>query len=443
MTQMPNIVLIHGHDLGRFLPCYGKLDVLSPHLDALAGESVVFDRAFATAPLCTPARSSLFTGLSPHENGLMGLAHSGWRYRQSVRTLPELLHPLGYDTALVGLQHEHPDPVVLGFGEVHGMGFLPRALPVAQEAETWLHDRRPGAKPFFLSVGMWEAHRPWSREDYEFADPGLVDVPEFLPDTPETREDLAGFYGAIRQLDHAVGRVVTAVDEAGHGDDTLIVFTTDHGAAFPRAKGTLYDPGVGVALIARPPRSWHASPGRCDALVSHLDLVPTFVDLANGTPEAALRGVSIAPWLRTDAASPGGGRSVFFEKTFHDGYDPVRAIRTDRYKLIRNFEAGPRLKLSKDLEESLTRRSMGDSHLAPRDSVELYDLDDDPHELSNVAEDPRYVEVRASLESALAEWMRETKDPVVDNRIVAPRPPSRSIDAQPDLSDELLPSSLG
>jgi arylsulfatase A-like enzyme len=441
MTQTsPNIVLIHGHDLGRFLPCHGKRDVESPHLNALADESIVFDQAFATAPLCTPARSSLFTGLSPHENGLMGLAHSGWRYRESVRTLPELLHPLGYDTALVGLQHEHPDPVVLGFGEVHGMGFLPRALPVAQEAETWLHDRRPGRKPFFLSVGVWEAHRPWPREDYDFADPRSIDVPAFLPDTPETREDLAGFYGAIRQLDRAVGRVVAAVDAAGHADDTMVIFTTDHGAAFPRAKGTLYDPGVGVSMIVRPPRCWNTDPGRSTALVSHLDLVPTALELAGGTPDPALRGKSLVPHLRADVDP--ADRSLFLEKTFHDGYDPMRAVRRDRYKLIRNFEPGPRLKLSKDLEESLTRQAMGDEHLEPRSPVELYDLEHDPHELHNVADDPRYSHVRATLERELERWMRDTRDPVIDDRVAEPALPSRLTDAQPDLAPERQPSAL-
>lgn len=117
------------------------------------------------------------------------------------------------------------------------MGFLPRALPVAAETEAWLAARGPAARPFFLTVGMWEVHRPWPPEDYEHADPSAVHVPGYLPDNEHTRRDVAAFYGAIRQLDEAVGRVLSAVDRHCDPDRTMVIFTTDHGAAFPGAKG--------------------------------------------------------------------------------------------------------------------------------------------------------------------------------------------------------------
>lgn len=429
LDRPPNVVIVHCHDLGRFLSCYDAPPAPSPHLQAFADDAVVFDNAFSTAPLCTPARSSLFTGQSPHVNGLMGLVHSGWRYRRSVRTMPELLGPMGYDTALVGLQHEHHNPSVLGFGEVHGMGFLPRALPVAAEAEAWLSRRGGQAKPFLLTVGMWEVHRPWPAEDYLACDPETVAVPSFLPDNEFTRRDLAAFYGSIRQMDQAFGQVLRAVDRHCDPAHTMVLFTTDHGAAFPRAKGTLYDPGVGVALIVRPPGSMGITPGRRDALVSHLDVLPALLELAGGAAPH-LEGRSLLPVLQ--GAAP-GDRMLFLEKTFHDVYDPMRAVRTERYKYIRNFTGGPALLLSKDLEESETRRGMDDSHLSPRPKAELYDLRDDPGERRNLVAEIAHAATLSTLDGALTGWMRDTRDPLLDGAVAEPVPVTRLLEASPDL----------
>lgn len=145
----PNVALIHCHDLGDWLSCYGHASVPTPNLQAFADSALVFDNAFATSPLCTPARSSLFTGRSPHANGLMGLSHAGWHYNPDIVTLPETLGAAGYRTALLGLQHEDLDARVLGYEEVHGLGFIPRALEVAKMTENWL-DHRPDNRPFSL-----------------------------------------------------------------------------------------------------------------------------------------------------------------------------------------------------------------------------------------------------------------------------------------------------
>lgn len=423
-ARRPNIVLIHGHDLGAWLPMYGMPSVPSPHLQELAGQGVVFASAFSAAPLCTPARGSLFTGMLPHQNGLIGLTHDGFAYRGGVRTLPEHLREHGYRSALVGLQHEDLDPRVLGFDEVHGLGFLPRALEVAQRTEWWLEREPTSDVPFFLSVGMWEAHRPWPVEDYEPADPDVVDVPPYLPDNADTRRDIAQFHGAIRQLDEAVGRVLDAVDRSPFADDTLVVFTTDHGAAFPRAKSTLYDSGVQVAFIVRPPRSWDVPPGRRDELVSHLDLVPTLVELAGGQAGPELQGRSFLGLLRGETSGD-GDRELVLEKTYHDRYDPIRALRTREAKYIRNFAPGPQVPLALDLQESDTMRGMPEDLLPDKPAEELYLLDEDPWELRNVADDPRTAELRRAMSERLLARMAETRDPVLDGPVAHPPAPSR------------------
>lgn len=439
-TDHINVVLVHCHDLGRWLSIYGLESVPSPNLAHLAESSVVFDQAFSTAPLCTPARSSLFTGCSPHANGLMGLAHGGWRYRQSVVTLPEMMAQAGYDTALVGLQHEHPDSNVLGFDEVRGNGFLPRAWPVVEEAATWLADRPIGGRPFFLTVGVWEVHRPWRREDYDFARPEDVEVPPYLPDNPDTREDLASFYGSIRQLDEAVGFLLGRVDAHSDPASTMILMTTDHGAALPRAKSTLYDSGVGVTFVVRPPTSWNVLPGRRASQVSHLDIAPTLLDIAGVEAGPELEGRSLLPYL-LDGDPIEDDRRLYLEKTYHDSYDPQRAVRTARWKYVRNWAEGPKLTLALDLERSATRRGMGDAHLAPRPAAELYDLMADPAELVNIIDHPGSAEVAAALDADLQNWMQRTHDPLLSGDVPPPPPPKRQGEAAPDLIEQATAAS--
>lgn len=421
----PNIVLIHCHDLGDWLSTYGYRGVPDPNLNEFAGQSLIFDKAFATAPLCTPARSSLFTGLMPHENGLMGLTHQGWRYASGVRTLPELLRPFGYRSTLIGLQHEDFDARVLGFDEVLGLGFLPRALEVARLVQRWYGSKGPGNGPYFATIGMWEVHRPWPPEDYMSANPAAVDVPPYLPDNPHTRADIAGFHGAIGQMDEAFGMILSALNADPDAGNTLVIFTTDHGAAFPRAKGTLYDSGVKVALLLRPPPQWKVRPARIKALASHLDIAPTLIELAGGLPGKELSGRSLAAVVHGVGTQIDESRELYFEKTYHDGYDPLRAIRTADAKYIRNYRAGPMLPLAADLENSETRAGMGDAHLRPRPLEELYLLQSDPWELNNVAESTEYGELKARLANRLDQYLARSSDPLLAGDVPEPPAPHR------------------
>ncbi|RMB57223.1 sulfatase family protein [Tessaracoccus antarcticus] len=413
----PNIVLIHGHDIGRWLSCYGLPNIPTPNLDKFSRKSVVFESAFATAPLCTPSRGSMLTGRLPHANGLNGLAHDSWLYFDDVRTLPEYLREMGYHTALIGLQHEHPDPLVLGYDHVGGLGFLPRTEPVVDAAIEWLSSR-DGDGPYFCNVGVWEAHRPWPATDYAPVDPASVHVPAYLPDNEYTRADISAMYGSLSQFDDGIGRLLETID-----DETLVVITTDHGVPFPRAKSTLYDSGVGVALIIRPPASWDIKPRREDSVVSHLDFVPTLVEIAGGQPDDEWDGQSLLSLLRD--GSMAGDRELVLEKTYHDIYDPIRAIRTGNRKYIRNFIAGPKLPLAKDLEDSQTRQGMGDAHLEPRPEEELYDLSNDPDELTNLVGESEWSGEVERFRSTLLNRMRESGDELLDNPIEAMPTPSR------------------
>jgi hypothetical protein len=284
-----NVLLVHWHDLGRYLGVYGHADVASPRLDQLAAEGILFTSAHATAPLCSPSRGSLFTGRYPQSNGLVGLAHHGWEYRSDVRTLPQILSENGWYSVLFGMQHETSYPSRLGFDEFDVSNSY--CEYVVEGAQQWLRDHDT-SRPFLLTAGFFETHRPYPRERYEPADAAAVEPPDYLPDTVEVRQDLAEFYGSITTADAAVGRILDTLADTGLDANTWVVFLTDHGAAFPRAKSTLYEAGTGIAMIIRPPTGMAAAPVVYDDLFSGVDLVPTLLELL-GVPEPVdVEGIS-------------------------------------------------------------------------------------------------------------------------------------------------------
>ncbi|HZC26250.1 MAG TPA: sulfatase-like hydrolase/transferase, partial [Actinopolymorphaceae bacterium] len=310
----------------------------------------------------------------------------------------------------------------LGYDEVHEarepVSGWQRADTVVDEASAWLSSPDRVHEPFLAVVGFFEVHRPYPEDFYPPDQPADVWVPPYLPDNPQTRADLAAFQGSIRVADRAVGRLVDTLRGQGLLDRTWIVFTTDHGVAFPGAKSTLYDPGIHISLLMRPPDGTSFRREATDRLAAHVDVLPTMFELAGGTPPPEIQGISHADWLR---GGDGAGRSeVFAEKTYHDGYDPMRCIRTSRWKYIRNFVPGPRLLLPRDIEASATRAGMGDGHLEPRVDVELYDLAADPWERTNLAGRPEVTDTEAALADRLETWQRETGDPLLAGPVPAP-----------------------
>lgn len=377
-----NLLIVHWHDLGRYLGAYGHADVSSPRLDQLAAEGILFTRAHATAPLCSPSRGSLFTGRYPQSNGLVGLAHHGWEYRAGVRTLPHLLSEAGWYTALFGMQHETSFPARLGFDEYDVSNSY--CEYVVERATRWLWEDAP-PEPFLLTTGFFETHRPYPRDRYEPADPDTVTLPDYLPDLPDVRQDVAEFYGSISVADTAVGQLLDTLAATGLDRSTWVVFMTDHGPALPRAKSTLYDAGTGIAMIVRPPTR-HQAPGRVyDDLFSGVDLVPTILGLLGLPVPDDVEGLSHAPnLLESISHSPPVRTEVYTTKTYHDSFDPIRAIRTKEFSYIENYANRSMLDLPLDIEESASGQAVAPLSSGPRPHRELYDLRVDPTEQNNL-----------------------------------------------------------
>ena len=412
IDRPPNILYIHSHDTGRHVQPYGYW-VRTPHLQMLAEQGVLFRKAFCASPTCSGSRASLLTGQFCHNNGMLGLAHRGWKLNDYGEHLIHPLREAGYRSILIGEQHISKDPGVIGYDEVVPVDNN-HATQVAPAANAMLRDT---SEPFFMSVGFFETHRefelPASVRDSLYAQP----APN-LPDLEATREDVAAFKASARSLDEGIGSVLNELHRAGLEDNTLIVCTTDHGLAFPRQKATLYDRGTGVLTIVRGPGGFTG--GKVfDAMVSHLDIYPTLCELAGvPTPDYAY-GKSILPLISGEVDRLHD--EVFTEMTFHAAYEPQRAVRTERWKYIRRFHdyQHPVLANCDDsaTKDLLVAAGWGDQ-IVPEER--LYDLLLDPNENANLAYDESHASVREDLAARVGAWMEATDDPLLDGPVEPP-----------------------
>ncbi|NLG52262.1 MAG: sulfatase [Chloroflexi bacterium] len=409
----PNILYLHSHDTGRYIQPYGHA-VPTPHLQRLAEQGVLFRQAFCAAPTCSPSRAALLTGQCAHSSGMIGLAHRGFRLHDYRQHLVHTLRSAGYRSTLIGVQHVAPDPAMIGYDEV-----IPAhpAERTASNAVEFLR-RASAAQPFFLSVGFTNTHRPFPTPAPE-DDPRYTMPPAPLPDTPETRTDMAAFHTSARMLDRDMGAVLDALEENGLAENTLVICTTDHGIAFPGMKCNLTDHGIGVMLIMRGPGGFTG--GRvCDALVSQVDIFPTLCDLLGIAPPAWLQGRSFLPVIRGEAAQMRD--ELYAEVTYHAAYEPQRAVRTQRWKYIRRFgdTATPVLPNCDDSPSKDVWLAHG-WRTRPVPAEQLYDLAFDPQETCNLADNPAHVTTLEDMRARLLAWMRATDDPLLSGPVPAPR----------------------
>jgi len=412
--KRPNILYLHSHDTGRYIQPYGHA-VPTPNLQRLAEEGVLFRQCFCAGPTCSPSRAALVTGMAPHSCGMIGLAHRGFSMNDYGKHIVHTLRKAGYRSTLLGMQHVASDPAVIGYDEVWRDSADARA--VGPKAAEWL--RASPAQPFFLSVGFAQTHR-------KFPDPGPDDDPRWcrppapLPDTPQTRADMAAFRACARALDEGMGQVLQALDEAGLAGQTLVICTTDHGVAFPSMKCHLTDHGTGVMLIIRGPGGFTG--GKVvDGMVSHIDLFPTICELLEIDPPDWLQGASVLPLVRGEAEEIHD--EVFSEVTYHAAYEPQRAVRTRRWKYIRRFGDRAGKVILPNTDDSPSKKLWLEAGWAQRPvpAEQLYDLVFDPNETGNLAGDPRCAEVLADMRRRLEDWMRRTGDPLLAGPVPAPK----------------------
>ncbi len=423
-TNQPNIVVVICHDLGRYVGCYGVTGVRSSNIDAFAASSLRFENSFCAAPQCSPSRAALWTGRYPHSNGVVGLAHSGFQndLNPDERHLAQILSANGYETHLFGVQHEASSPERCGYTHTHPRG---TCAQVATAFCDFLTQRKllnaplssRGAQtvgPFFAQIGLFEPHRPFLH-DVQGLDANAIAIPPYLPDIPEVRADFVDFEASIASIDQAFGRMLETLEAVGLAEHTLVVFTADHGIPFPRAKMSLYDPGIEVPLLMRIP----GVPGGANysEMISNVDFVPTILDMLRIDIPENVQGRSFWSLISGDEYTP--RECVFAEKTYHTYYDPMRAIRTNRWKLVANFEFAPAQETPPDYANNAKgypeiSRAMAVPYTEQyHPAFELFDLAHDPWEQNNLAEDPDHAEIRDDLARQLRDWMTKTEDPLL------------------------------
>ena len=415
MTHMPNIVYIHSHDTGRYVQPYGYA-VQTPRIQQLAEQGVLFREAFSAAPTCSPSRAALLTGETPHQAGMLGLAHRGFRLHHPERHLAHFLRDRGYETVLTGMQHlEEGDQGNVGY--THDL--RPDRLNVADVAPVAVdvirsHDADDG--PLFLDAGFEETHRPFL-DPHD--DPRWLRPPAPIPDSPQTREDMAGYLASAAEYDRGVGMVLDALEARGIREDTIVICTTDHGLAFPGMKGTLTDHGVGVYLIISAPRNGFGGGRVIDAMVSHMDVFPTLCEILSLEPPAWLRGASLVPLVTGDVERIHD--ELFGEVTFHATYEPMRSVRTPRWRYIRRF-GGEQHPVLANVDEGLSRDMWlaynWEDHVVEEEA--LYDVVFDPMQRHNLAGAPAYRDTLAELRDRISAWMRATDDPLLDGDVPLP-----------------------
>jgi arylsulfatase A-like enzyme len=412
----PNFVMLLSDDHGYLDSTpYGATDVRTPHMKRMAADGMRFTSCFVASPACAPSRSAMLTGLMPARNG----AEANHMYKKDgVDSLPDRLRALGYQTAAFGkVAHNLKDAARHGFDHVDDS-------PSPDAVAAFLA-RRDRTRPLALFVGTRQPHVPWMEN--QGYDPSALKLPPDHVDTPETRAWRARYYSDVTDADTWLGALYDLTRRELGDDNTLFLYTSDHGAQWPFGKWNLYDAGIRSPLLVVWPG--HVAPGsNSDAMVSWIDLLPTLIDLAGGEPPPPPRldGRSFAPVLRGQTSEH---RDLIFSTHSGDGrmnVYPIRSVRDRSWKYVRNLhpefqhathinraQAGDGLAYWRSWEE----KARTDPHAASlvrrykqRPREELYNLENDPHELRNLADDPEQDARLARMRALLDTWMREQGD---------------------------------
>ncbi|CAM4109118.1 sulfatase [Zobellia nedashkovskayae] len=439
-NNSPNIILFVSDDHGTdAIGAYGNKVIKTPHLDQLAAEGVRFNNAYCTSASCAASRSVILTGLYGHATGSYGHVHDYHHFSSydNIKSLPVLLENSGYETARIGKYHVAPESVY-HFQKV--LEADPRnTVEMAEQCKEVLNSD----KPFFLYFCTDDPHRgapfesdPWNlpnsfgnkKEGYEGVetityDPKDVVVPSFLPDSQESREEIAQYYQSVSRIDQGFGKLMKMLKETGKDKNTIVIYISDNGMAFPGAKTTVYEPGIKLPCIIKDPLANLKVGSVNNALVSWTDLTPTILDMADVTYDSnEFHGKSFKKIMGEE--NPEGWNEVYASHTFHEitMYYPMRVVRNKNYKLIRNIAWRQEYPFASDLwaastwqevyrsdKEFFGKRKVKDYLFRPE--FELFDLSNDPEESQNLANDKNYAEVLEALKNKMKAFQLKTKDP--------------------------------
>lgn len=432
----PNILLIVSEDHGQHLSCYGDTIVSTPNLDQIADDGFLFTNAYVSESVCSPSRSTILTGLYPHQSGHLGLTTHGFHYVGEIKTIYAMLKKAGYRTGMIGKLHIQPDSIFpIDFHPIKDPNYQKKGLErYARYAGEFM---QASDEPFFLMVNYPDTHWPFQdvvegRPSKTVSPAEVVPFPYIGFDNERIRRYTASIYNCMLRLDECIGELTGTLKQSGKRENTLVIYLSDHGDEMARGKFDIYEASNKVPFLV----SW---PGRIkkgvksNALVSSIDIVPTILDVAGLPVPRRASGKSLMPLFEEPSES--FRNYLFTEKNCDQKgmYFPRRAVRDSKYKLIYSLLDGREnevaLQYTRNSDKPRTDPVAGSPTLdelknAPAQiqkvyqdwinppKVQLYDLENDPWEFHDLSSDPEYAEVKQRLLNELFKWQKETGDPL-------------------------------
>lgn len=412
-AKQPNLLFIIADDCThRDIGCYGG-QALTPNIDQLSREGMRFTQCFQAAPMCSPTRHNIYTGLYPVKSG----AYPNHTFvKDGTRSVVHYLKPHGYRVALSGKTHISPK-------EVFPFEYSGGKNPDLKAVEKLFEESKKTATPFCLFACSNEPHTPYTMGDPAKYDAATLKLPANFVDTPETRAEYVKYLAEISYYDWQVGECLRLLEKHGHADNTLVVVVSEQGSSFPFAKWTCYDSGLQSAMIARWPGKIAAGT-TSHALVEYVDVLPTFLNTAGLDRPEVLDGRSFLPVLTGNATKH---KDFVFglmtTRGINNGSDHfgIRSVRSDKYKYIVNLTPDVTFKNACVKLPSFVswkkKADAGDAAAAEvvrryehRPAEELYDVTQDELEWKNLADDPKLAEAKAELKNQLAMWMTAQGD---------------------------------
>ena len=438
-SSKPNIILFVADDHGLdAIGAYGNPVIKTPNLDQLASEGVKFTNAYCTSASCAASRSVILSGKFGHATGSYGHVHDYHHFStyDFETSLPVIMEEAGYETARIGKYHVAPEKVY-HFNTV--LEADPRNTVEMAEA---CADVLKSDKPFFLYFCTDDPHRghPFEPEQWDIPnsfgnkkngykdvetvayDPKDVLVPSFLPDTKQTREEIAQYYQSVSRIDQGFGKLMKMLKETGKDKNTIVIYISDNGMAFPGAKTTVHEPGIKLPCIVKDPTK-NIINATNEAMVSWVDLAPTILDMAKiDFKKEQFHGTSFNSII--DKSEVDGWDEIYASHTFHEitMYYPMRVVRSKNYKLIWNIAYPLEYPFASDLWASSTWQSIYKNdieYFGPktvknflfRPEFELYDLSKDADELNNLATKKEFETVLETMKTKMKNFQTKTKDP--------------------------------
>ncbi|MCL5269741.1 MAG: sulfatase [bacterium] len=440
-ASRPNILLLVADDMNWDAPaCFGGTTPgITPNIDRLAAGGLRFEHAHVTIAVCQPSRSVLMTGRYPHRNGAEGFGPID----TDVTTLQERLAAAGYLNGILGkvvhLAPREKFPWAMAY-DMKDLGQGRDPSLYSKYAVEFFRRAAAEKRPFFLMANSHDPHRPFHGSQDDFPNvpvpsrvyrPDEVDVPGFLPALDDVRNEVAQYYSSVRRCDDTVGAVLRTLAEAGREDDTLVMFLSDNGMAFPFSKTNCYLNSTRTPWIVRWPG--RVAPGTVDRshFISGIDFMPTILAAAGLPPQEGVDGRSFLPLLTgspppPDAAEERGRVFTQFHETSARNRYPMRCVQEARYAYIFNPWSDGRRVFKNESQAGLTFKAMVAAAVASpevaarvrffeyRAPEEFYDLADEPDALHNRIDDPSCRKDVERLREQLLDWMKRTGDPAFE-----------------------------